>query len=336
MQPSPHNTLLAIARQAKIWLTPAHQSYAQIPNGGAIPLWSEEFRDWILQKLNFQTDFASITYNRVLRQLHIDAQSQPTELAHLRAAPVKGGYHIDLGGPVIHLTGKQWNLLPTFDASSFHRPATSHPLPQPTQSEKELHEHLRTAFGLDQKPAKALGQWLELALRPDTLCPPLILSGELRDQAATAIRQLIDPGCSPMFPLPASRREANWMALYHRVLAFPIYSTLTEFKKAIIQALARGARLRLHQSDHKGPKLEQLIHRPVILTALTAPQICGSQIEIEINKCGPLEQQEVLAALFNQMVRSIRDERTGPEELPYTTTFAAPHGATAQPVAPFP
>ena len=75
-----YNTLLGIARQAKVWLTPAHQSYAQIPTG-SVPLWSEEFRDWILQKLNFQTGFTSIIYNRVLRQLDQEAKSAPARLS---------------------------------------------------------------------------------------------------------------------------------------------------------------------------------------------------------------------------------------------------------------
>ena len=335
------NTLLGIARQAKVWLTPAHQSYALIPTG-SVPLWSEEFRDWILQKLGFETLFASVTYNRVLRQLDQEAKSARREETHLRTAPVKGGYQIDLGDSAIHLTGKGWTIKPNALAHdenrgiSFHRPATSHPLPHPTHSTTSLPDHLRSAFALDEKPAHQLAQWLELALRPDTLCPPLILTGPLRNEAATAIRQLIDPETCAMFPLPTSRRDANWMALYHSVLAFQTYAPLTDFKKNILQALARGARLRLHQADHKGPKLEHVIHRPVILTAESAPKICGNQIEIEIKKCGTLPQQEVLAALFDQMVKSIRDEKSRPEEVPYVTTCDSLQLASAAAQSPFP
>ena len=129
----------------------------------------------------------------------------------------------------------------------------------------------------------------------------------------------------------------SWrMALYHSVLAFQTCDPLTEFKKNILQALARGARLRLHQADHKGPKLEQVVHRPVILTAESAPKICGNQIEIEIKKCGTLPQQEVLAALFDQMVKSIRDEKSRPEEVPYVTTCDSLQLASAAAQSPFP
>ena len=112
-----------------------------------------------------------------------------------------------------------------------------------------------------------------------------------------------------MLPFPTSRNQAGWMALYNRVLAFQILGTITEFKRTIIKELAQGLfNARLRQSDHKGPKRYRQLGRPVIITAENAPEICGNQIVIEIKKCGPLPQPEVLAALFNQMVRSLRDE----------------------------
>ena len=319
-----YTTLLAVAQQAKLWITPARQTYAQLPSG-AVPLWSEEFFTWCYAKFNFQDFPAPITYNKVLRTLDETAQSQPreeTQPANLRTAATKDGYHIDLGEATIHLTGKQWKITETSLLApddnrgiNFLRPTANRPLPHPTQSDTELDVHLRTAFGLkaaspkEDDPAKALGQWLELALRPDTHCPPLILTGELRDEAAEAIRQLIDPVTCPLLPFPTGRNEAGWMALYNRVLPFQILGTITEFKRNIITELTRGLfNARLRQTDRKGPKRYQQLGRPVILTVDQAPEICPNQIVIEINKCGPLPQQEVLAALFNQMVRSLRDE----------------------------
>ena len=326
MPSTAYNTLLAVAGQVKLFLTPASQTYAQLPSG-AVPLWSEEFFTWCIAKFNFQNFPAPITYNKVLRALDETAQSQPRETiqpANLRTAITKSGYEIDLGEATIHLTGKQWKITdggPGLGgcghepASRFVRPATSRPLPHPTQSNTELPGHLRTAFGLkeasprEHDPAKALSQWLELALRPGTQCPPLILTGELRDEAAETVRQLIDPATCAMLPFPTSRNQAGWMALYNRVLAFQILGTITEFKRTIIKELAQGLfNARLRQSDHKGPKRYQQLGRPVIITAENAPEICGNQIVIEIKKCGPLPQPEVLAALFNQMVRSLRDE----------------------------
>ena len=147
MSPSPYNSLLALARQAKIWLTPAHQPYAQIPSG-ALPLWSEEFRDWIM--VNFRSYFAPVTYNRVLRQLHQDAQAQPhRQSAPLRVAPVKSGYLIDLGGHVIHLNGKQWQIKELSELAHddnrriyFHRTAHSRTPPNPPQNSTTTSPHI--------------------------------------------------------------------------------------------------------------------------------------------------------------------------------------------------
>ncbi len=352
------NTLLAVAQQAKLWITPARQTYAQLPGLNqkmvAVPLWSEDFFTWCIAKFNFQNFPAPITYNTVLRTLDETAQSQPREAVestNLRTAATKEGYEIDLGEATVHITGKQWTVKaqPTPDdnpGSRFFRPAANHPLPHPTESQKELHDYLRAAFGLpapDQKgicpdPAKALGQWLELALRPDTNCPPLILTGELRDEAAEAIRQLIDPAHCAMLPFPVNRNEAGSMALYNRVLAFQVFGTITDFKRNIITELSRGLfQARLRQTDHKGPVLYQQLGRPVIIPAEHAPEICRNQITIEIRKCDPLPQQEVLAALFDQMVRSLRDEpKPQPISTPVDAAVVLQPFAQLEASAPFP
>ena len=326
MPSTAYNTLLAVTTQIKLWITPARQTFAELPGlnheMAVVPLWSEEFFAWCYAKFNFQNFPAPVTYNKVLRALDDIVQTQPRETiqpVNLRPATTKDGYQIDLGGATVHLTGKQWKITDGGSGlepgSRFQRPATSRPLPSPTHSEKDLPTQLRTAFGLGETkspqkdPAKALGQWLELALRPDTNCPPLILTGEFRDEAAEAIRQLIDPVSCAMLPFPTSRNEAGWMALYNRILAFQILGTITDFKRTIMREMGQGLfNARLRQTDRKGPPRYQQLGRPVIFTAEDAPEICGNQIVIEIKRCGPLPQPEVLAALFNQMVRSLRGE----------------------------
>ena len=328
MPSTAYNSLLAVAEQVKLFITPSRQTFAELPCG-AVPLWSEDFFTWCITKFSFQNFPASITYNKVLRTLDENAQAQPREAiqpANLRTATTKGGYQIDLGAQSVEVTGKHWKIAsPAADAiaGSFLRPIASRALPLPTHSDTPLPDHLRTAFGLpapDENraicPAKALGQWLELALRPDTECPPLILTGELRDEAAEAIRNLIDPASCAMLPFPTGRNEAAWMALYNRVLAFPIYGKITEFKRKLVKELSRGLfNARIRQTDHKDPRRFEQLGRPVILTMDKAADICLNQIVIEINQCNPLPQQEVLAALFNQMVRSLRNEPKPQHEL---------------------
>ena len=55
----------------------------------------------------------------------------------------------------------------------------------------------------------------------------------------------------------------------------------------------------------------------MILTAEEAPQICSNQVVIEIKQCALLPHQEVLAALFNEMVVSLRNERGISADTPY-------------------
>ena len=128
-----------------------------------------------------------------------------------------------------------------------------------------------------------------------------------------------------MLPFPASRNEASWMALYYRVLAFQIFGKIIEFKQNIIRELSQSRfEARLRQTDHKGPVKYEQLGRPVIITAEIAPEITSNQIVVEINNCNPLPQQEVLAALFTQMVRSLRDERQVPKQIPYPAHPQAP------------
>ena len=128
------------------------------------------------------------------------------------------------------------------------------------------------------------------------------------------------------------------MAVYNRVLAFPLYGKISEFKRTILKSLANGSfAIRLRQADRKLPPLTEFLSRPVIITAERAPEICHNQITIEINKCAPLPRQEVLAALFTQMTRTLREEKQSPERI----GFQAPQLSATQPAptpadAPFP
>ena len=343
MRLKPYNTLLTIARQVKLFITPARQTFAELPQG-AVPVWSEDFFGWCLNKFQNEPFPAPITYNRVLRQLDEDAKAQSRNTvrpANLRTAFTNGGYTIDLGGPVVHITGKQWKILPPDTDENrnvvFMRPIPSRPLPAPTHSEKKLKDHLSEAFAINEESASKLGQWLELALRPGQPCPTLVLTGELRDEAAEAIRQLIDPCSCPLFPFPGSRGEATWMALYNRVLAFPLYGTMSEFKRNLLRAFANGSfAARLRQADRKLAALTDFLKRPIILTAESAPEICHNQIAIEIKRCANLRQSEVLAALFDQMVESLHNENAVPGPIPYKECCYTQHSTVAQPDAPIP
>ena len=324
-KPKLHDTLLGIARQAKAWLAPTRQSFATLPSGAAVPLWSMEFSDWFYSALKAvdptQHLPAPVTYNRVIRQLEDDARPS-NSAAHLRSAPTPEGYEIDLGGPVVRLTGKQWSIEPP-SGTAFFRHERYKPIPIPTKSAKDLPTHLSEAFQLDGEKSKQLAQWIELALRPDTHCPPLVLTGECRDEAAEAIRELIDPVVCPVHPMPTHSSQLRWEAPYNLVLAFQLISRLTESKLGLIKSMVRGAFVRVIHSDKKKPHLMEMFRRPVILTAEVAPAVSRRQITLEINQSKPLPRAEVFAALLDQMVVSIRNERQAPEALAYKASASA-------------
>jgi hypothetical protein len=329
MQPKPYDQYLAIARQAPLFLTPARQPFVNLPTG-AVPLYSEDFRGWFsTQLLSEDLSFPSpITCCRILRQLDEDAHKLPyrtTQPANLRVESTPGGYRIDLhDAEPIHVSGKQW--LPQFSAdTSFFRPETNHNLTTPTESTQSLPEHLQQAFGLDETNAVNLSQWLQQAMRPDQICPLLVITGDYRDEATRAVRELIDPSTCAILPLPVTQNQMGEMAIYNRVLAFSIFgSHLSPTKSSALRSISQGTGVRLRHSNPQRGKLREQLHRPVILSAEVAPTLCHNQIHIEINQCQPLHEPECLAALLDELVKTIRNEHTAPESIPFlaqTQTF---------------
>ena len=317
MTSAPFSTLLEIAGQVPLFLTPARQPFAKLPTG-AVPLFSLEFHDWIyatLRAAGHSPHIALTTFGRLLRSLDADLRAQPhpaTEPANLRVATSPSGqYNVDLGpaGTVIKITGKQWTR--TNDPNpAFLRPIASQPILEPAAtSNTSLNQHLNKAFALDEDSATKLNHWLQMALRPDQPCPLLILTGPFRDEAAAAIRHLIDPTACPLLPMPASQKQMGEMAFYNSVLAFSICNQITDSRCNMIRGASQGNGFRLPQACTQRPPQTGTLRRPVILSAGKAPQICRDQVVIEINSCLHLPEPEVLAALFNELVSTLRNEK---------------------------
>ena len=80
----PYNTLLAVAQELKLFLTPARQTYAQLPTG-IYPLWSEDFFAWCLGKFGFgaYVDYlvklAELCYVHHIASAQIRTQLSPDE-----------------------------------------------------------------------------------------------------------------------------------------------------------------------------------------------------------------------------------------------------------------
>ena len=326
MTSAPFSTLLEIAGQAPLFLTPARQPFAKLPTG-AVPLFSLEFHDWLyatLRTTGLSPHIALTTFGRLLRSLDADLRAQPNpaiEPANLRVATSPSGqYNVDLGpsGDVIKITGKQWTRTSDPTPDAFLRPIASQPILEPAASNTSLNQYLGKSFTLDEESATKLNHWLQMALRPDHPCPLLILTGEFRDEAAAAIRHLIDPTACPVLPMPASQKQMGEMAFYNSVLAFSIFNEITDARCNMIRGASQGNGFRLPQACSQRPPQTGTLRRPVILSAGKAPQICRNQIVIEINSCLDLPEAEVLAALFNALVVTLRNEKPEEQWMPHS------------------
>ena len=326
LKPKLYDLLLEVARRAPLFLTPARQPFVNLTSG-AIPLYSEDFRGWLSHQLIAENlPFPSpVTSCRILRQLDEDAHHLPNlevHPAHLRIESTPRGYYIDLkkGTDPIHLTGKHWQQEPN-PSPAFFRPETNNTLTTPTHSHRPLNTHLSQAFGISEGPAAQLAQWLQLAMRPDQLCPLLIITGDLRDEATRAIRQLIDPGTCAILPLPVTQNQMGEMALFNRVLAFSMDKHLSPTKRSAIRSISQGTGVRLRQANPHRPRISETLRRPVILSAEVAPALCRNQINIEINQANEFATSEVLAALLDELVLTLRRENKVPLQLPSSSTI---------------
>ncbi len=266
-----------------------------------------------------------VTSCRILRQLDEDAHNLPhceVHPAHLRIETTPRGYFIDLrkGADPIHLTGKNWQQEPN-PSPAFFRPETNHTLTTPTHSNRPLNTRLIQAFDISEENATQLAQWLQLAMRPDQPCPLLVITGASRDEATRAIRELIDPGTCAILPLPVTQNQMGEMALFNRVLAFSMDKHLSPTKRSAVRSISQGTGVRLRQANPHRPRISETLRRPVILSAEVAPALCRNQINIEINQTNEFTASEVLAALLDELVLTLRRESNVHLELSPSSTI---------------
>ena len=112
------------------------------------------------------------------------------------------------------------------------------------------------------------------------------------------------------------------MALFNRVLAFSMDKHLSPTKRSAVRSISEGTGVRLRQANPRRPRISETLRRPVILSAEVAPALCRNQINIEINQANELAASEVLAALLDELVLTLRRENSTCLELPPSSTIA--------------
>ena len=306
----PQLRYLDLAHRLNLFLTPDHQTCATLPNGTAVPLYSEDFFTWLLQASDHKQipSPSSAQFSYLQRQLDAEAYSTRNfQKTHLRVAQTgQAAFEIELDNfthPTINLNYHNWTLTAAAPESNFLRPTQSHPLPIPEPSGIDLPTTLALDFALSSETAKQLAEWLALAMLPDQQPPILVITGKKRDQATRKLRNLLDPVIHPLLEIPYTNRELGQLALTNNVLAFSIFKYIASSKIEALNKLQSGMLIKLKEVNKRRGALWSTVARPIIISAGEPIQISPNQLNIEINEANSEEiSSHLFGALLSMMV----------------------------------
>ncbi len=311
-EPSAFDQLLAACTSASFFLTPSRQSYASLPDGSAIPIYSEQFRGWVLKQAADQ----ALPIPSPFRLAHVlrhhdnilQTTGAPSIAVHNRiAVQPDGTIYLDLQSEneAIEITGHNWTHTHQHSAT-FRRHELNLPLPVPTFSKATTTQLLAKSMGLTELDANPLANWLTLALLPNVEAPILVITGEARIEAARLLRNIIDPVVHPLFPLPVTENQLGQLAQWNSVLAFDAGPYITEGRKSALRRIRRGVPVRIREVSRRQSPIYETTQRPILIAADAAVEIEKNQINIEINQCHEAPLDQLLGALLNQLVRALK------------------------------
>ena len=342
---SPFDHLILACDKAAFFLTPNRQSYVHF-NGTAAPLYSEQFRGWLLTRIEARgLDWPSASMlGRLLRHhdniLHTyESQTRPV---HTRIAAQSNTLLVDLqsidpqtsDNQVIEITKDHWRIT-SEHTILFHRPESNLPIPTPAITKGTIAQHLMGAFSTTQPIAETLSNWLALSMIPAATQPILVITGQARIEAARLLRNIIDPVIHPLLPMPTTENQLGQMAQSNSVLAFDSGPFISEKRKAALSRIRRGVPVRVREIN-KSRTLYETIHRPILIAADAPIGIDDNQLNIEINHCRQAPLNELLTALLNHLVEVLRYLEV-PKQTWKSESIAVPtlEASSAQPTKPF-
>ena len=342
---SPFDNLLLACDKAAFFLTPNSQSYVHF-NGTAAPLYSEQFRGWLLTRIESRGLAwpSSSMLGRLLRHHDNILHSYECEVSpvHTRIAAQSNALLIDLqsidpntsDNQVIEITKDTWRI--TSDHPTlFRRPESNLPLPTPAVTNCTIAQYLMRAFSTTQPIAETLSNWLALSMIPTATQPILVITGDARIEAARLLRNIIDPVIHPLLPMPTTENQLGQMAQSNSVLSFDCSQFISEKRKAALTRIRRGVPVRVREIN-KSRTLYETIHRPILIAADAPVEIEANQLNIEINHCHQAPLNELLTALLNHLVQVLR-YLEAPKQAWQSESFTVPTIAepSAQPNKPF-
>ncbi len=342
---SAFDNLILACDKATFFLTPNRQSYVSF-NGTSAPLYSEQFRGWLLTRIEARGlpwPTAS-TLGRLLRHhdniLHTyESQVSPV---HTRIAAQNHTLLVDLqsidpetsDNQVIEITKDHWRI--TSDHPTlFRRPEPNLPIPAPAITKATIAQYLMRAFSTTLPIAETLSNWLALSMIPTATQPILVITGNARAEAARLLRNIIDPVVHPLLPMPTTENQLGQMAQWNSVLAFDSSPFISEKRKAALTRIRRGVPVRVREIN-RNRSLYETIHRPILIAADAHIEIEPNQLNIEINHCHLAPLNELLTALLNHVVKVLRyleaPRQTWQQESVAVPAITSPN---AQPTKPF-
>ncbi len=311
-EPTAFEQLLAACTVASFFLTPSRQSYVSLPDGSATPVYSEQFRGWVLKQaadhvLPIPSPFRLA---HVLRHHDniVQTNGVPSTAVHNRiAVQPDGTIYLDLQSEneAIEITGHNWTRTHQHPAT-FRRHQLNLPLPVPTVSKATTTQLLAKSMGLTEVDANPLANWLTMALLPNVAAPILVITGEARIEAARLLRNIIDPVVHPLFPLPVTEGQLGQLAQWNNVLAFDAGPYITEGRKSALRRIRRGVPVRIREVSRRQSPIYETTQRPILIAADAAVEIEKNQINIEINQCHQAPLDQLLGALLNQLVKALK------------------------------
>ena len=342
---SAFDKLILACDRATFFLTPNHQSYAQF-NGTAAPLYSEQFRGWLLTRIEahgLAWPTAS-TLGRLLRHHDniLNAYESKIIPVHTRIAAEGHALLVDLqsidpntsDNQVIEISKDSWRI--TSDHPTlFRRPESNLPIPTPAITKATITQYLMRAFSTTQPIAETLSNWLAISMIPTATQPILVITGDARVEAARLLRNIIDPVIHPLLPMPTTENQLGQMAQTNGILAFDSGPFISEKRKAALTRIRRGIPVRIREIN-KSRTLYETIHRPILIAADAPVEIEANQLSIEINQCHQAPLNELLTALLNHVVQVLR-YLEAPKQAWNSESIAVPtlEATTAQPTKPF-
>ena len=301
--------LINLAQKLSYFFTPDRQPFAQLPANRNVPLHSEEFYTWLASAADESgLAITPAMLPAAIRKLdaEIHGTATPTRQLHLRTAPLPNhNYRIDLQTwdcSAIEVARAGWKLTEPPE-NLFLWPDSNAPYPTPEPAKLTLVTTLERNFQLPPDAAKKLATWLTAAMLPDQPCPVLVITGQVRDAAARAIRTLLDPVTNPLLVLPRLESQFHKLALNNRVLAFALGSRLSVGRREALAKLSVGADAQLTQCSKRREALQTNLRRPVLLSAETCVEITKDQIHLEINHATAFDQAQTFSALLDELVK---------------------------------